>query len=94
MSTPHFRLHATDGEARVGTLTTPHGDMPTPAFMPVATQGAIKAMNHRVRLSDNRAAERFTFSFFSLPFPQRAFEMPGRGSMTSEAYFEAYGALF
>lgn len=63
-------------------------------LMEMWTQGAIKAMNHRVRLSDNRAAERFTFSFFSLPFPQRAFEMPGRGSMTSEAYFEAYGALF
>ena len=45
MSTPHFRLHATDGEARAGTLTTPHGDLPTPAFMPVATQGAIKALD-------------------------------------------------
>ena len=63
-------------------------------LMEMWTQGAIKAMNHRVRLSDNRAAERFTFSFFSLPFPLREFEMPGRGLMTSEAYFEAYGALF
>ena len=45
MSTPHFRLHATDGEARAGTLTTPHGELPTPAFMPVATQGAIKALD-------------------------------------------------
>ena len=58
------------------------------------THGAIKAMNHRVRLSNNSAAERFTFSFFSLPFPLREFEMPGRGKMTSEGYFEAYGALF
>ncbi|MDE0140547.1 MAG: 2OG-Fe(II) oxygenase family protein [Caldilineaceae bacterium] len=63
-------------------------------LMEMWTHGAIKAMNHRVRLSDNRAAERFTFSFFSLPFPLREFEMPGRGMMTSEAYFEAYGALF
>ncbi len=45
MSTPHFRLHATDGEARAGTLSTPHGELPTPAFMPVATQGAIKALD-------------------------------------------------
>ncbi len=45
MSTPHFRLHATDGEARAGTLTTSHGELPTPAFMPVATQGAIKALD-------------------------------------------------
>ena len=63
-------------------------------LMEMWTQGAIKAMNHRVRLSANSAAERFTFSFFSLPFPLREFEMPGRGLMTSEAYFDAYGALF
>ena len=63
-------------------------------LMEMWSQGAIKAMNHRVRLSANSAAERFTFSFFSLPFPQREFVMPGRGSMTSESYFSAYGALF
>lgn len=33
----------TDGHARAGTLTTPHGTVQTPAFMPVATRGAIKA---------------------------------------------------
>ena len=32
-----FSLHATDGPARAGTFTTPHGDVPTPAFMPVGT---------------------------------------------------------
>ncbi len=63
-------------------------------LMEMWTQGEIKAMNHRVRLSNNSAAERFTFSFFSLPFPLREFEMPGRGIMTSEGYFSAYGALF
>ncbi len=63
-------------------------------LMEMWSQGAIKAMNHRVRLSANSAAERFTFSFFSLPFPLREFEMPGRGLMTSEAYFDAYGSLF
>ena len=63
-------------------------------LMEMWTHGAIKAMNHRVRLTDNSTAERFTFSFFSLPFPLREFAMPGRGLMTSEAYFDAYGALF
>lgn len=58
------------------------------------TRGEIKAMNHRVRLSADRAAERFSFSCFSLPFPLRKFEMPGRGPVTSEEYFEAYGTLF
>ena len=58
------------------------------------TNGAIKALNHRVRLARDAATERFSFSFFSLPFPQREFVMPGRGTLTSEAYFEAYVGLF
>ena len=40
-----FTLHQTDGDARLGTLHTPHGDVPTPAFMPVATQGSVKAVD-------------------------------------------------
>lgn len=39
-----FSLSATDGAARAGIVTTPHGDILTPAFMPVGTQGAVKAM--------------------------------------------------
>ena len=39
-----FKLIATCGSARAGILTTPHGDVATPAFMPVATQGAVKAL--------------------------------------------------
>jgi len=37
----------TDGGARRGQLSTPHGDIETPAFMPVGTQGAVKAITHR-----------------------------------------------
>lgn len=37
-------IEATDGAARVGTLTTPHGSVATPAFMPVATQASVKAL--------------------------------------------------
>ena len=40
-----FTLTATDRHARVGILRTPHGDAPTPAFMPVATQGSVKALD-------------------------------------------------
>ncbi len=39
-----FRLIATDGAARRGEITTPHGVVRTPAFMPVGTQGTVKAM--------------------------------------------------
>lgn len=39
-----FRVLATDGDARTGELTTPHGTVPTPTFMPVGTQGSVKTM--------------------------------------------------
>ena len=40
----NFNLVATSGAARAGTLSTPHGEVPTPAFMPVATQGSVKSL--------------------------------------------------
>lgn len=36
---------AVDGEARAGFLHTPHGDVLTPAFMPVGTRAAVKAVD-------------------------------------------------
>ena len=39
-----FTLDATDGAARAGTLRTPHGEAPTPAFMPVGTQATVKGL--------------------------------------------------
>ena len=42
-----FTVTATDGSARLGSLETPHGVVHTPAFMPVGTQGAVKASLHR-----------------------------------------------
>ena len=39
-----FNLHAQDGKARVGVITTPRGDVRTPAFMPVGTAATVKAM--------------------------------------------------
>src|SRR4051795_3084043 len=43
----HFELLATDGQARTGRLTTPHGPVRTPAFMPVGTAGAMKGLHWR-----------------------------------------------
>ena len=40
-----FTVHATDGAARRGTLTLAHGEVRTPAFMPVGTYGTVKAMS-------------------------------------------------
>jgi len=39
-----FRLAGRAGAARAGTFATPHGPVETPAFMPVGTHGAVKAM--------------------------------------------------
>ncbi|WP_411287747.1 tRNA guanosine(34) transglycosylase Tgt [Phenylobacterium sp.] len=39
-----FTISATDGAARTGVLSTPRGDIRTPAFMPVGTAGTVKAL--------------------------------------------------
>jgi queuine tRNA-ribosyltransferase len=41
----HFTVTATDGAARAGVLHTVHGDVPTPAFMPVGTKGTVKGVD-------------------------------------------------
>ena len=42
-----FTLRGTDGAARLGEIETPHGRIQTPAFMPVGTQGTVKAALHK-----------------------------------------------
>jgi len=39
-----FTIAATEGAARTGILSTPRGDIRTPAFMPVGTAGTVKAL--------------------------------------------------
>ncbi|HSK16801.1 MAG TPA: tRNA guanosine(34) transglycosylase Tgt [Gaiellaceae bacterium] len=40
-----FTVTATDGGARAGVLRTAHGDVPTPAFMPVGTKATVKGLD-------------------------------------------------
>src|SRR5882672_7411594 len=40
-----FQIAATSGAARTGTLTLPHGTVQTPCFMPVGTQGTVRALS-------------------------------------------------
>src|SRR5579884_2412324 len=40
-----FTLEASDGDARAGVLHTAHGDVPTPAFMPVGTKASVKSVH-------------------------------------------------
>src|SRR5712692_1467827 len=39
-----FEIRATDGDARFASIVTPHGELTTPAFMPVGTRATVKAM--------------------------------------------------
>lgn len=39
-----FTINARDGAARTGVLSTPRGEVRTPAFMPVGTAGTVKAL--------------------------------------------------
>lgn len=39
-----YRIEARDGAARAGTLRLPHGEVATPAFMPVGTQATVKTL--------------------------------------------------
>src|SRR4029078_531701 len=40
-----YSIEKTSGSARAGTFTTPHGDVETPAFMPVGTLATVKALD-------------------------------------------------
>lgn len=52
-----FKLSAKDknSKARTGVLTTPHGTLETPIFMPVGTQGTVKAVNNSFLENDINA---------------------------------------
>lgn len=45
MSAIKFSVTAKDGAARRGVLTTPHGKLRTPAFIPVGTQATVKSLD-------------------------------------------------
>lgn len=57
------------------------------------SKGKIKALNHKVILPEIRDSERFSFAYFSLPYPNKKFEINNK-STTSEEYFKDYLSLF
>jgi len=52
-----FQLHHVDknSKARAGTITTDHGEVLTPIFMPVGTAGSVKAVSQQQLVQDVRA---------------------------------------
>lgn len=48
-----YKLESKDGKARAGRITTPHGEIETPVFMPVGTQATVKAMSNEELIEIN-----------------------------------------
>ncbi|MCX7912866.1 MAG: tRNA-guanine transglycosylase, partial [Dehalococcoidales bacterium] len=44
MDLPHFRLVKTCGGARAGELSTPHGSLATPLFLPVGSHATVRTL--------------------------------------------------
>ncbi len=94
-----FHLQSTDGTARAGMLTTPHGAVPTPAFIPVATQGSVKTMTPQ-ELHDIGATILLgnTYHLYLRPGAELVREMGGLGTfmgwdgplLTDSGGFQAY----
>ena len=78
MTTFAFRIDAVDGAARAGAITTPHGVVRTPAFMPIGTQGAIKGVHWRdVKASGADIVLGNTYHLMLRPGAERIAELGG-----------------
>jgi queuine tRNA-ribosyltransferase len=66
-----FHVDARDGAARAGTLVTRHGEVPTPAFMPVGTQATVKALSPEdVAATGTRLCIMNTYHLWLRPGPE------------------------
>jgi queuine tRNA-ribosyltransferase len=73
-----FQLLRTDGAARTGLIQTPRGAVRTPAFMPVGTQGALKAVHwHEVREAGADIVLGNTYHLMLRPGPERIAALGG-----------------
>jgi queuine tRNA-ribosyltransferase len=74
----NFRLDASDGAARSGTLTTAHGEVETPVFMAVGTAGTVKAMTaDSVRATGARLVLGNTYHLMLRPGAERIARLGG-----------------
>jgi queuine tRNA-ribosyltransferase len=73
-----FRVEQTSGHARRGTLSTNHGAVATPAFMPVGTQAAVKAVSsEEVAETGARMQIMNTYHLWLRPGPELIAEFGG-----------------
>jgi queuine tRNA-ribosyltransferase len=73
-----FRLEASDGTARAGTIAMAHGGVETPVFMPVGTAGTVKAMTaDAVRATGSRIVLGNTYHLMLRPGADRVARFGG-----------------
>jgi queuine tRNA-ribosyltransferase len=73
-----FRIDGVDGAARTGVLSTPRGDIATPAFMPVGTAGTVKALTlDQVRQSGAQILLGNTYHLMLRPTAERVARLGG-----------------
>jgi queuine tRNA-ribosyltransferase len=78
-----FREVARDGDARAGVLSTPHGQVDTPTFMPVGTQGSVKTLApEEVARSGARIVLANTYHLWLRPGPETVAELGGLHAFT------------
>lgn len=78
MSAFPFEIAATDGAARTGVLKTSHGDIRTPAFMPVGTAGTVKALTvDQVRSAGSDVLLGNTYHLMLRPTAERVARLGG-----------------
>lgn len=73
-----FSVHATSQQARRGEISTPKGNIQTPAFMPVGTAGTVKALYpHEVKASGADIVLGNTYHLMLRPTAERIAELGG-----------------
>jgi queuine tRNA-ribosyltransferase len=78
-----LKVLATDGHARAAVLTTPHGDVPLPTFMPVGTQGSVKTLTpDEVASTGARVVLGNTYHLWQRPGPEAVAALGGLHGFT------------
>jgi queuine tRNA-ribosyltransferase len=94
-----FRVDARAGQARAGVLQTPHGEVPTPTFMPVGTQGTVKTLTmSEVEATGARVVLGNTYHLWLRPGPElvaahgglHAFSRWPHAMLTDSGGFQAF----
>ncbi|MBI5534737.1 MAG: tRNA guanosine(34) transglycosylase Tgt [Deltaproteobacteria bacterium] len=78
-----FRVVARDGAARASVLVTPHGEVQTPTFMPVGTQGSVKSLSpDEVAATGARIVLGNTYHLWLRPGPEVIAQLGGLHQMS------------